>query len=183
MSRLNEVHLIGRLTKDPAPLNTGQSGTPYTRFGLAVDGRRQEDKPSFFQCTCFGKTAEYVTQYRKQGDLVFVRGSVELSEWTGQDGTARASLQVTVDVLQFLAAPKGREGGGQAAPPSQAQQQVSPTQAAPYPPAQSYPVPAQQQPTAYPPAQPAPAYQGTPAPAYAGVPTQGAGYDVDDIPF
>ena len=46
-----------------------------------------------------------------EGEKVFVRGRVRVSDYTDREGEKRYSLDVTADVLKFLSpAPKGEDG-------------------------------------------------------------------------
>ena len=62
---MNKVILMGRLTRDPeVRYSQGASQTAVARFSIAVDRRfgKREGEPDadFFNCTAFGKTAEFV---------------------------------------------------------------------------------------------------------------------------
>src|SRR5690349_20483756 len=53
--------------------------------------------------------AEVANQYVKKGQQTMVVGTVEAHAFTGKDGTAQASLELTADNFQMLG---GRDGGG-----------------------------------------------------------------------
>ena len=60
---MNKVILMGRLTRDPeVRYSQGASQTAVARFSIAVDRRfKREGEPDadFFNCTAFGKQAEF----------------------------------------------------------------------------------------------------------------------------
>ena len=60
---MNKVIMMGRLTRDP-DIRYSQEGTAIARFSLAVDRKfRKEDgsrDADFFNCTAFGKAAEFL---------------------------------------------------------------------------------------------------------------------------
>ena len=92
---LNEIVLMGRLTKDPEMRNT-QSGKFVTTFTLAVDRDFDGDKTDFFTCVAWNKTAEFVKQYIEKGQLITVKGSMQSREWSDKNGNNRLSWDVQV---------------------------------------------------------------------------------------
>ena len=146
MPSLNKVVLIGRLTRDPE-LRYTSSGVAMASFSIAVDrkfknqqGERQTD---FFRCKAWRQTAEFVQNYMQKGRLVAVSGSIEMSEYTAQDGTRKTSVDVqceSVDVLEWPKdgsgpRPAGEQPSGQyfndevGAGPAQPRQQSAPASA------------------------------------------------------
>jgi single-strand DNA-binding protein len=103
---MNNVNLIGRLTKDPE-LNYTQTGQPGCRFSIAVnkvwkdkDGNKKE-KANFLNCVAWGKTAELVAQYVKKGQQIAVSG--ELDQYSYEvEGNKKTSLNVVVKEVTFL---------------------------------------------------------------------------------
>ena len=67
---MNKVILIGRLTRDPEiRYSQGTSSTAVGTFSIAVDRRFKRDgepDADFFNCTAFGKQAEFVERYLKK---------------------------------------------------------------------------------------------------------------------
>ena len=112
--------VVGHLGKDPVMRYT-PSGEAVTDFSLATtrkwkdkDGQPQE-KTTWFKVTAWGKLAETCNQYLNKGKLVLVEGEVEASAWTGQDGTPRATLELTARTMRMLggagSGAPGAEGG------------------------------------------------------------------------
>ena len=69
---MNRVILMGRLTRDPEVRYTqGESSSAIAKFGIAVDrrfkNRNGEYEADFFNCTAFGKQAEFAEKYLKKG--------------------------------------------------------------------------------------------------------------------
>ena len=99
---MNTIILTGRLTRDPEVRNG--SGTTVCRYTLAVDRRFKRDgqpDADFFNCTVFGKSAEFADKYFKQGMKVNVRGTMQSDNYTKQDGTKVYGWQVIVDEQEF----------------------------------------------------------------------------------
>jgi len=116
MANLNKVMLMGNITRDPE-LKFLPSNTAICDFGLAInrtwtgqDGVKKEEV-TFVDCSCFGKTAEILSKYKKKGDPLFIEGRLKLDQWEAQDGTKRSKIKVIVENFQFLNRGTGAAGG------------------------------------------------------------------------
>lgn len=69
----NTIVIIGRLTKDPEEREVS-SGT-IAKFSVACDNEDRDKTTTYFNCTAFGKSAEFVTKYLTKGRVVAVTGS------------------------------------------------------------------------------------------------------------
>lgn len=102
---MNKVILMGRLTRDPeVRYSQGASQTAVGRFSIAVDRRfKREGEPEadFFNCTAFGKQAEFVERYLHKGTKVVVCGRVQNDNYTNKDGQMVYSVRVLVDEIEF----------------------------------------------------------------------------------
>lgn len=97
---MNHVAMSGRLTKDPE-VRVSQSGTTVAKFSLAVTRPMAKDTTDFFNCTCFGKTAEAVEKYFRKGSKVIVEGYVTIDEYTDKNGNKARSTNVIVQNWEF----------------------------------------------------------------------------------
>jgi len=109
-----KIIIVGNLGSDPEMRFT-PDGTPVTSFSVAAnrhwtakDGS-QSEKTTWFRVTAWRKLAETCNQYLSKGRTVLVEGEVEASAWTGQDGTARATLEVTARNVRFLCGPRNND--------------------------------------------------------------------------
>jgi len=105
---LNRVDLIGRLVRD-CEVKTTTSGTPVSRFSIAVGERRKngetwEDEINYFDVALFGKSADALKPYLTKGRQVAVMGKLKQDRWE-KDGKANSRVYVLADNLQLLAAP------------------------------------------------------------------------------
>lgn len=114
MATLNEVRLIGNLTKDPESRAAGSH--TIASFSIAVnrrskgaDGQAKEDV-SFFDCEAWNKTGELVMQYLKKGRSVLVCGRLQQDRWESQEGQKRSKVKIVADNIQFLGAKPEGEG-------------------------------------------------------------------------
>ena len=102
---MNKVILMGRLTADPEIRYTqGATPTAVGRFSLAVDRRfKREGQPDadFFNCTAFGKQAEFVEKYLKKGVKVLTSGQIQNNNYTDKNGNKVYSVQIMVDEIEF----------------------------------------------------------------------------------
>lgn len=96
---LNNITLVGRLTKDPELRHTN-SDRPVCELRLAVDGRG--DEPAcFIDIVCFDAGAQACSEHLSKGRLVGVTGRLILDEWTTSDGDKRSRHRVIGNV-KFL---------------------------------------------------------------------------------
>lgn len=109
---VNNITLIGRLTRDPELRYTPQ-GVPVASFTLAVDrpfanadGKRETD---FIDCVAWRKLGETVGNHLTKGRLAAVQGRLQIRSYEAQDGTKRRAAEVVADSVQFLDFPKDRQ--------------------------------------------------------------------------
>ena len=135
----HRVTLIGHVGQDPQMRYT-PDGTPVTNLSVATktsvsketnpqcpagwkesyNGRAWE-LTTWWRVTCWRKLAEIVNQYVTKGMQVFVEGEVRGDAqtgsqnprvWTGNDGVAKASFELTARMVKMLGA--RAEGGAEA---------------------------------------------------------------------
>jgi hypothetical protein len=97
---------MGRLTRDPeVRYSQSDSSMAIARFSLAVDRRfkKQGDEVTadFFNCTAFGKQAEFVEKYLKKGTKIVVTGRIQNDNYTNKDGQKVYSVQIMVEEIEF----------------------------------------------------------------------------------
>ncbi|MDI9636842.1 single-stranded DNA-binding protein [Kamptonema cortianum] len=111
---VNNVVLIGRLTRDPE-IRTTTSGKPVANFSIAVTKRfkPQDGSPDadFFNIVAWGSSAEFVSNYLGKGRLVAVEGRLQSRRYTTQDGNQRDVVEVVADNVQGLDRPRDDQGG------------------------------------------------------------------------
>lgn len=96
---MNNVILIGRLTKDPEARDVND--TVMSTFTLAVD-KDYGDGADFIPVICFGKTAQNVHKYLEKGRKVAVAGNVQSGSYTRKDGTKAYTIKVKAYRIDFL---------------------------------------------------------------------------------
>ena len=100
--------IVGNVGRDPE-LRYTQSGVAVCDFSVAVSRRwtdkntnEQREETTWFKVSAWRNLAEIASQYVRKGKQVMVAGRVNASAFIGQDGQARASLELTANDLQLL---------------------------------------------------------------------------------
>lgn len=96
---MNNVVLMGRLTKDPDIRRTND-GTAIGRFTLAVD-RMKKDEADFIGCVTFGKTAEFAEKYLRKGTKICGSGRIQTGSYTNKEGQKVYTTDVILERLEF----------------------------------------------------------------------------------
>jgi len=102
---INNVVLVGRLTKDP-DLRYTSSGSAVATFTLAVNrnftnanGNREAD---FINCVIWRKPAETMANYAKKGTLLGVTGRIQTRNYENQQGQRVYVTEVVCENFQLL---------------------------------------------------------------------------------
>lgn len=102
---INNVTLVGRLTKDPE-LRYTANGTGVATFTLAINrnftnqaGEREAD---FVQCVIWRKPAETLANYARKGTLLGVTGRIQTRSYDNQQGQRVYVTEVVAESFQLL---------------------------------------------------------------------------------
>lgn len=99
---MNNVSLIGRLTKDPE-LRYTANNFPVCSFPIAIDRMgKEEKKTNFIPVKALGKTAENCGKYLAKGRLVGVSGQIETDSYIDKEGNKRSTWNVLASAVEFL---------------------------------------------------------------------------------
>jgi single-strand DNA-binding protein len=114
MADINQVVLIGRLTRD-VELKYTNSGFAIANLSLAVNRRVKKDdtwqeEGSFFNCVLIGKRAEALAQYLVKGKQIGIQGELRQNRWE-QDGQPRSRVEIFVNDIQLLGGRSSEQGG------------------------------------------------------------------------
>ncbi len=102
MANLNRVFLIGRLVADPQLSHTN-SGTPFTRFRIAVNNPYRDrngnwqDETLFIDVVLWGDAADRAVSRFNKGTRVLVEGRLRQSNWETEEGERRSRIEVRAD--------------------------------------------------------------------------------------
>ncbi|MBQ1778269.1 MAG: single-stranded DNA-binding protein [Acidaminococcaceae bacterium] len=105
MTDLNNISLIGRLTRD-AEVSYTPNGTAAAKFALAVNrsvkkGDNWVDEASYIDCQMYGKMAESLKPYLTKGKQIGIDGWLKQERWES-NGEKRSRVVVNVNNLQLL---------------------------------------------------------------------------------
>ena len=102
---MNKVILMGNLTRDPEiRYSQGENSLAIARFSIAVNRRfsRQGDTDTdFFNCTAFGRQAEFVEKYFHKGSRMLLSGRVQNDNYTNKNGEKGYSVQIIAEEVEF----------------------------------------------------------------------------------
>lgn len=102
---INNVTLVGRLTRDPE-LRYTPSNIAITTFNMAVNrnfknqaGNREAD---FINCMIWRQQAENLASWAKKGALIGITGRIQTRSYDNQQGQHVYVTEVVADTFQLL---------------------------------------------------------------------------------
>lgn len=102
---MNNLTIIGRITKDLELKNVGSKNTAMVQFNVAVNRGYKNAKggydTDFFRCTAFGNQAETINKYFKKGSMIALSGAMQNDVYDGRDGEKHDSWQLHVEKFDF----------------------------------------------------------------------------------
>lgn len=110
-----KVVIVGNLGTDPE-MRYMPDGTAVTNFSVATNRKwtnkstgEPTEETTWFRISVWGQQAESANQYLSKGRQVLVEGRLKPDSqtggprvWTGQDGSMRASFELTANVVKFI---------------------------------------------------------------------------------
>ena len=92
---MNQVILMGRLTKDPDDFTPDRrDATAVAKYTLAIDRPGKDAGADFIRVTAFGASADFALKYFVKGLRVLVTGRIQTGSYEGKTGTV-----YTTDVI------------------------------------------------------------------------------------
>ena len=98
---MNNVTLVGRLTKDPE-VKTTTTGKDTCSFSIAVDRPTKEKTADFISCVAWEKNAELIGKYLSKGSRIGIIGAIQSRSWEGTDGKRIYVTEVLVNRIEFI---------------------------------------------------------------------------------
>jgi len=103
---MNNVILVGRLTKDPELRYVGERNSAVTTFSLAVDRGYKtiqgERKVDFINIEIWDKQAEIFCTYMEKGKMVGIEGKLIVDNYKNENGEYRYITRVRANSFKFL---------------------------------------------------------------------------------
>ena len=114
---MNKAILIGRLTRDPeVRYSQGENSTAIARFTLAVDRRfkraGETSEADFIGCVAFGKQAEFVERYFKQGMKMVLSGRIQTGSYTNKDRQKVYTTDIVAEDIEFAESKGNSDNSG-----------------------------------------------------------------------
>ena len=125
---INQVILMGRLTRDPEQRTTS-TGKIIANFSIAVDRPTQDDSADFFNVTAWEKLAELSERFLKKGKVVALSGTLQTRSWE-KEGVKQYRTEVVARDITFMDNGSGDKKSG-TAPTRQAAAQPTRQQSTP----------------------------------------------------
>lgn len=102
---MNRLTIIGNLCNDPVIKDT-QDGKKVCNFNVAVNRRKKDANGNsiadFFRVSAWNAMGENCQKYLAKGKKVGVSGAVSVHPFIAQDGTAKATIEVFAEDVEFL---------------------------------------------------------------------------------
>ena len=101
---MNNVTLIGRLTKDPEIKYTTGNNTAVCQFTVAVDRRfKSDNQPTadFIPVVAWKQTAEFVSKYFNKGSRIAIVGQLQTRSWDDTEGKKHYVMEVIANNVEF----------------------------------------------------------------------------------
>lgn len=122
MPNLNQVNLIGNLTREPE-LRVTPKGTAICTFSLAInrkfktDAGGEQEEVTFVDIEAWGKAGENIAKYCTKGRPLYVSGRLRLDSWEDKNTKEKRSrMKVVLENFQFLG--DGRRDSQDGPPPA-----------------------------------------------------------------
>ncbi len=105
---VNKVVLIGNVGKDP-DIKATNNGSTIANISVATSESwkdkstgQQQERTEWHRVVFFGRLAEIVRDYLKQGSKVYIEGSIRTRKWQDQSGQDRYTTEIVASEMQML---------------------------------------------------------------------------------
>ena len=110
---LNEVLLMGRLTREPDIRKTSNY-VSVCSFSIACERdiaskQTNERETDYFDIVAWRSTADFVGKYFAKGRMIIVKGRLQKRNYEDKDGNKRSVIEVIADSVYFGESKKNAE--------------------------------------------------------------------------
>lgn len=114
---LNQIVLMGRMTRDIELRYLQNTDTAVGRFSLAVErdykaANEERPKTDFINCTAWNNTAEFISKYFPKGSMIALIGSLETGSYTDRD-TGKTVYTTDIKVQKVFFTGEKRQNGNE----------------------------------------------------------------------
>lgn len=96
---MNNVCLIGRLTKEPELRSNEKS--KVAKFTLAIN-RRGTEETDYINCLAWNSQAELIEKYIHKGTQLAIKGRIQTGSYEDKQGNKHYTTDVVVENLTFI---------------------------------------------------------------------------------
>jgi len=101
---MNQLILVGRLTKDPEIKKIDSKSCCYLTVAVKRQFKNSEGiyESDFITCTVWNIIAEQVCEYCKKGDVVSIKARVQNNNYTDKDDKKVYSYEMVAEQVSFV---------------------------------------------------------------------------------
>ena len=94
----------GNLTRDIELKDLGND-RKVANFSVAIrreyKNQNEEYETDFFNCSAFGRTAVFLSNYFKKGQEILITGHLQNNQWETESGEKRTATNIIVENVEF----------------------------------------------------------------------------------
>ena len=98
---MNNVNVIGRLTKDVELRFVNKGKTAVANLTVAVANPYNKDKVSFLNCVGFNKSAEIIAEHFAKGDQIGITGYISTDSYENKEGRTIYTTNINIERFTF----------------------------------------------------------------------------------
>lgn len=115
---MNKVILIGRFVRDPEVRYTSNDKC-CANFSIAVDRKYKQEgqqDADFPRVIAWGKTAEFIEKYFRQGMKIVIEGRIQTGKYTNKEGQTVYTTDVVAESVEFAESKSAASNGNNSKP-------------------------------------------------------------------
>lgn len=115
---MNKVILIGRFVRDPEVRYTSNDKC-CANFSIAVDRKYKQEgqqDADFPRVIAWGKTAEFIEKYFRQGMKIVIEGRIQTGKYTNKEGQTVYTTDVVAESVEFAESKSAAANGNNSKP-------------------------------------------------------------------
>lgn len=115
---MNKVILIGRFVRDPEIRYTTNDRC-CANFSIAVDRKYKQEgqqDADFPRVIAWGKTAEFIEKYFRQGMKIVIEGRIQTGKYTNKEGQTVYTTDVVAESVEFAESKSAKSNGNNSKP-------------------------------------------------------------------
>ena len=115
---MNKVILIGRFVRDPE-IRYSSNDKCCANFSIAVDRKYKQEgqqDADFPRVIAWGKTAEFIEKYFRQGMKIVIEGRIQTGKYTNKEGQTVYTTDVVAESVEFAESKSAASNGNNSKP-------------------------------------------------------------------